>query len=613
MHTSESKAAEMIAQHEESRARFQRIGRVLGKTKKGLSAVTVDDPETGERVVLTEREEIHRALLHRNPPHLQEPNHTKFGTFGSLFKLIDPDDCSRSQIHELLEGMAQLPPKDAEDQELKEWLQEMQRKNFEDIDLTITERDFERIFKNMKESTESSPSNRHVGHYITIAKMENPIIRKTLCMIAETALRTGCPLDRWMNCTQVMLEKGKGNYINNLRIIQLLEADLNFVLRLIWGRRLNRAANNKDLYDASQYAVPGSLCNSAALQKVLYLDLMRQCQETGYMIDFDAKAAYDSVIPALAVVTCKRLGLPEEAGQFMVTLVNHMEYRVCTAHGLSRNSYNAGADPLLPCQGSFQGSGSSPMLYQSTADISLTAYRKNSTGAVFYHPDPAVLPVEFGASQFVDDNTQQNNMEGLALRRDDELIGIDVKEKEQLLLEATNTNAKKWIKYTSFGGGLINKTKSFVYYIKPVQDSVTGKYQYAKHSESPGVVVLPDHDDEECLVEAVRYEADVAQRTLGLMIAPDGNVIAEISKQRDRVRQWATSLVRSDLSNKDKWVAYNSCIKPAITYPLMGQQVDAEELVEVQSKVDGMVFHALGLNSRFPRALLHGQIGRAHV
>jgi len=42
------------------------------------------------------------------------------------------------------------------------------------------------------------------------------------------------------------------------------------------------------------------------------------------MTDFDAKAAYDSVIPALAVVTCWRLGLPKEAGQFMVTLVNSM-------------------------------------------------------------------------------------------------------------------------------------------------------------------------------------------------------------------------------------------------------------------------------------------------
>ena len=608
MQTSESKAAEMIAAHEASRARFRRIGRALGKVKKGLSAITVDDPVSGERVVLTEKEAIHEALLDRNRPHLQEPNYTKFGTLGSLFKLIDPDDSSQSQIHELLNGMAQLPPRDADDPELKEWIQELQQRNFEEIDLTINEADFVSLFKNMKESKESSPSLRHVGHYITIARMENPIIRRTLCMIAEIALRTGCPLDRWMNCTQVMLEKGKGNYINNLRIIQLLEADLNFVLRLVWGRRLNRAAKNKGIYDASQYAVPGSLCNSAALQKVLYLDLMRQCQETGFMIDFDAKAAYDSVIPALATVTCKRLGLPEVAGQFMATLVNQMEYRVCTAHGISKKSYNAGADPLLPCQGSFQGAGSSPMLYQSSADVSLTAYRKNSTGAVFYHPDPTVPLVEFCASQFVDDNTQQNNMEGLALRREDELEGMSRSDKEQLLLAATNENAMKWVKYTSFGGGLVNKTKSFVYFIKPTQDPDTGRYTYAKQAECPGRVVLPDHDDPDIVVEAGRYEAEEAQRTLGLMVAPDGNVAAEIRKQRDRVRKWATSLVRSDLSNQDKWVAYNSCIKPAVLYPMMGQQIDAEALASVQTKVDEMLCHALGLNSHFPRAVLHGPV-----
>ena len=39
-----------------------------------------------------------------------------------------------------------------------------------------------------------------------------------------------------------MLEKGKGRFIENLRIIQLVEADLNFVLHVFWGKRLPRHA-----------------------------------------------------------------------------------------------------------------------------------------------------------------------------------------------------------------------------------------------------------------------------------------------------------------------------------------------------------------------------------
>ena len=73
-----------------------------------------------------------------------------------------------------------------------------------------------------------------------------------------------------------MLDNGKGVYIENLRIIQLLEADLNFMLGFIWSKQLNQAAAWEGLFDSSQYALPGKTCNSAVLMKVLFFDLLRQ-------------------------------------------------------------------------------------------------------------------------------------------------------------------------------------------------------------------------------------------------------------------------------------------------------------------------------------------------
>ncbi len=55
--------------------------------------------------------------------------------------------------------------------------------------------------------------------------------------IAHISLTTATPLTRWNKASQVMIEKGKGRFIDNLRIIQLVEADLNFVLHTIWGYR----------------------------------------------------------------------------------------------------------------------------------------------------------------------------------------------------------------------------------------------------------------------------------------------------------------------------------------------------------------------------------------
>ena len=137
-----------------------------------------------------------------------------------------------------------------------------------------------------------------------IAKMEDSSVRDAILQVAATAVAVKQPLARWLRCTQIMLDKGKGVYINNLRIIQLLEADLNFIIGFIWSKRLNQAASRANLFNSSQYALPGKTCNSAVLKKVLFFDLLRQMQQAGSFVDFDAKAAYDSIIPALATVTC---------------------------------------------------------------------------------------------------------------------------------------------------------------------------------------------------------------------------------------------------------------------------------------------------------------------
>ena len=80
------------------------------------------------------------------------------------------------------------------------------------------------------------------------------------------------------------------------------------------------------------------------------------------MTDNDNKAAFDQILPALSVVTCRCLGLPANAALFIFTLLRRMEFKVGTGHGVSTTSYGANNDPSNPGQGSGQGQGSGPML-----------------------------------------------------------------------------------------------------------------------------------------------------------------------------------------------------------------------------------------------------------
>ena len=111
-----------------------------------------------------------------------------------------------------------------------------------------------------------------------------------------------------------MLPKDKGTpVVERLRVIQLFEADYNFVLRVIWGRRLVCSAQKFGIYMSAQRAQPGNLCIAAALNKVLSYDMIRQTKKIAASFDNDAKGCYDKIVPPQAMINCRRLGLPKSA------------------------------------------------------------------------------------------------------------------------------------------------------------------------------------------------------------------------------------------------------------------------------------------------------------
>jgi hypothetical protein len=193
-------------------------------------------------------------------------------------------------------------------------------------------------------------------------------------------------LNRWKRESQVMLEKGKGTFVENLRIIQLCEADLNFILHVLWGHHLIRNAKSQNSLDAAQYALPGQTCNNAVLHKNLFLDLSRQSLTPGVMTDFDATAAFDRVLSGISIVTCQCLGLPKTAGIFIYNLLSTMQFDLITGFGPSDISYQNNDDPSEIGQGVLQGSSSACHLFIVNSDVSLTTYKQLCYGASFSHP-----------------------------------------------------------------------------------------------------------------------------------------------------------------------------------------------------------------------------------
>jgi hypothetical protein len=69
--------------------------------------------------------------------------------------------------------------------------------------------------------------------------------------------------------------------------------------------------------------------------KRLSYDIIHQTWMDAYIVDNDAAACYNCVIPSIAMIKGRRAGVPQKATHVFLTLHLHTEYYVRTAYGVS--------------------------------------------------------------------------------------------------------------------------------------------------------------------------------------------------------------------------------------------------------------------------------------
>jgi hypothetical protein len=115
----------------------------------------------------------------------------------------------------------------------------------------VTPEDFTSCFKCVPEKTASSYSGRSVPHYKACSEIKEEGIGELLASVYASMMTV--PLDAgffpeiWRKAVDVMLEKNLGIIrTNKLRIIQILEADLNQVLLSALARNIRELAQYRD-------------------------------------------------------------------------------------------------------------------------------------------------------------------------------------------------------------------------------------------------------------------------------------------------------------------------------------------------------------------------------
>jgi hypothetical protein len=117
-----------------------------------------------------------------------------------------------------------------------------------------------------------------------------------------------CP-ERWKQAVDIMLEKVPGiPRSDKLISIQLLEADLNQVLRIEFARNMKGLTKDHEgIISEHRYGRVHKTCMTPVLNKLLTIQIRIQNKVEGIVFDNDAKGCYNRIISGIALAGLKQI------------------------------------------------------------------------------------------------------------------------------------------------------------------------------------------------------------------------------------------------------------------------------------------------------------------
>jgi hypothetical protein len=271
----------------------------------------------------------------------------------------------------------------------------------------VTTEDFMSCFVCVGEKTSSSPSSRHVGHYLACIDLKDElsvlIAAVHAAMISIPLAEGFCP-KRWRQAIVIMLEKIPGvPRINKLRIVQLLKAGLNQVLQSAFARNISKLAQETPgIISEHQYGRSYQMCVTPVMNKLLTVQLLIQKKTNRILFDNNAKGCYNRIFSGIALAALRRIGYSNNSVRMLGLLWAQLEHHVATGFGVSDASYKSTMNKLL--YGIGQGICSSPIVWALLNQLLLTALGEEFDCISLVSVDGITTDTRPGDS-FVDDTT----------------------------------------------------------------------------------------------------------------------------------------------------------------------------------------------------------------
>ena len=594
-----------IIQAENTKAAYRILRKYLHSEAKGNIGEIEIQNEDGTTTLIEEPVDIFRRILQRDQIHFRQAEGTPFTT-QPLQQFLGIAGETPAAQEFLRTGNLTLDFQHATLPETITLLRHM--KSFPvripHVNTTITAEDYRKFFRKWKETTSTS-DKRHLGHWKALVSdlpADDPNYKKaqqiiqTIVTQLNLSAKHGYAWKRWRRIISAKIPKRAGILrLDQLRTINLFEPDFNWLLGMLFGKRMLRNTHTFRLLHDSQYGSrPGRHALGAVFMKLLSYEICRITRTPLASFDNDAKSCYDRIIIAMAMLLCQRAGMPVQACLMAAICLQQAQYYVKTKFGISTSFYRSTEES--PTHGPGQGSRMGPVLWLLISCLLFAAMASLCQGATFCNPQNSIQLQRTGDG-FVDDVTNVCNF-GFP-------NSLLINATPQTLAAQLQREAQTWERLLWSAGGALELNKCF-YYI------LSWKFRHDGH---PLLLLPPQlHGCNIQLTSGISSDlhtiqhkpCNVAHRTLGVWMAPTGTSETQATQCLQRSQQITKGLRNNRLTRTQAWMAYRHIWLPSVGYPLACSSLTTAQLSKIQNSAIRDFLPHLGFARSFPRAVLYG-------
>ena len=569
-------AIRMIRRHEEARRSWRSIHHSYGKMRcQSISSVqiledddliTISDQEAVEQAIATNNSK--RFHLTSSTPLMSKYMQEKMGFLATKEiahairnKAFVPDphlDVYTNSFLSFVSARSQLPP----------------------IPASVDNTDFIKYWRGARERTSSSLSGRHFGHYKAAAKCHK--LSEIHASIAHIASTSGHCLTRWCKGLTVMLEKEAGNIrVDKLRAILLMEADFNFVNKLLFGHRLVKQIESYNRFPDELYGSRTSLTAIlVAINRRLMIDISKQKRRAITIAGVDAAQCYDRIVHSLSILLCQREGAPISSLMMMFGVIQSMVFYLRTTFGDSSLAY--GGLQSVPFQGSCQGNGASPAMWLVISLYLVLLMKEQGHVSKVLSPISGITLTLIGFL-FVDDT--------------DLIVLGNHNDSEERIHSRLQAAIDSWNGFLRVSGGALKPEKCYWYFTRFRWDD--GIWSLAMDTPPP-ITISTDNN---IRAEIIYKKPTESTKAVGVWQDIVGSSTEQVKAIIKKIRSTYQALDKYPVPRHLVWLGLRQSLWKSIEYVLPATTMSKEDAGLIAKELYRPLLPKLGCNRNFPLAL----------